>query len=261
MKTKRTLIVSVCMMVVALIVAVVGVSAAWFGDILTDTASNLVISSTRPIGQASIDIESAGVLNDDDTLTPAITVASKMLADGVDPSTLDVTKTGTYVETAASQVTVIFPFSYLGVGDSGQTDGKKAVKIYIDGAYLYTTDTQTDDSGTETSSVVDTSVNYVDDFNVTFDIVKDVTRNDSGTITGGTTVASTAISSLTPSDGNVYYKTVDKHQVYMLVDPGVELYCRAVFYFNKVDEELSPKLVDTVINVVLKIEATDRETA
>ena len=65
MNTKRTLIISAAIMVLALVVTFVGVSAAWFGDVKhRESQRQLYVSSQRPMGEASIDLESAANLND-----------------------------------------------------------------------------------------------------------------------------------------------------------------------------------------------------
>ncbi len=256
MNTKRTLIVSTCIMVLILIVTVVGVSAAWFGDILNDTFGDneIVISSEQPTGQTQIDASSAGMYKDSDTLTPAKTVDGYLLGGG-DPASITnvLDASNANLQSTASQVKIIFPFSYLGAGDSGEADGKKAIEVKLTGAYLY-----------DASANPIKSVNYMEDFTISFDIVKDVTITTTdgvNEISGGTDVASTPIESLKKGDGNIYYEDTQNYTSYMLVEPGVTYYCRITVHFNKVAEELNPALMDTNIQLAIQIDVATRKTA
>lgn len=281
MNTKRTLIISAAIMVLALVVTFVGVSAAWFGDVKhRESQRQLYVSSQRPMGEASIDLESAANLNDGSAkLVPAkvsvdgngvswLLAGNYLLTGGVvpegdvlrpDPETGNAKAAATSAISApASVVPIYFPFSYGGTADSGVGDGKKAVKIYIDTAYL------------TANQVVDTSKNYLDEFYLTFTVVKDVVRNqETGAISytvvtsaGATKDAQDNItfSNLVSTDDSIYFvNDVENNSLYLLVPPDVDRYSVKVsISYRYLDEELNPATIDKTIKFGVHIQVIDR---
>ena len=283
MKTRRTLIISAAIMALALIVTFVGVSAAWFGDIKhRESQRQLSVSSQRPMGEAAIDIESAASLNEDaNKLVPAkvsvvngvswLLAGNYLLTGGVvpegevlrpDSETGNVKTAATSaISTPASVVPIYFPFSYGGTADSGAADGKKAIKIYIDYAYL------------TANSVADSSHNYIDDFYLTFTVVTNVTKNPStGVITDTAAVSATAtkdqagenatitFAGLSGLDDSIYFvNDIANNTLYLLVQPDVDKYSvRVDISYKYLDEELNPATIDKTIKFGVHIEVINR---
>ena len=247
MKTKRTLIISAAIMALALVVTIVSVSAAWFGDIKhQETSRQLYVSSQRPMGEASIDLSSAESLNDGTAdLVPAKAVNGWLLGGGtpLTGATLQTANVGNGIQTAATVAPIFFPFSYGGTADSGVSDGKKAIRIYIDTAYI------------KVGNNADDSVNYLDDFYITFTVVKNVVKNpDTGAITYSAVTSATAAKSgdtvaftgLVSGDETIYFKNdVEGRILYLLVPPDVDTYSVKVeISYNYLDEELNHATVN-----------------
>lgn len=283
MKTKRTLIISAAIMALALVVTLVGVSAAWFGDIKhRETQRQLYVTSAHPMGEATIDLDSATRLNDgSQKLVPAkvktdangiswLLAGNYMLTGDVRPegdilrpsdgtSVANVKPAATSaITSAASVVPVYFPFSYGGTADSGVPDGKKAVKIYIDSAYLTSNNT------------VDTTKNYLDEFYMTFTVVKDVVKNqETGVITCTAVTSATAtkdgegnitFNNLSSLDDSIYFvNDVDGDALYLLVPPDVDKYSVKVsISYKYLDEELNPATINKTIKFGVHIEVIER---
>lgn len=264
MKTKRTLIISSAIMALVLVVTIVSVSAAWFGDI-KHAETELRVTSERPMGEATIDLSSAESLNNNNTqLVPAKAVNGDLLSGKTPPTgaTLQTVNTSLGIASAANIVPIYFPFSYSGSADSGATDGKKAVKIYIDSAYLAS---ELDNQG----KPVEGATNYLDEFYITFDVVKDVVKTE-GNITYTTVASATAtksgenvtFSGLSANDDSIYFKNdIDGKALYLLVPPSVDYYSVKVqISYNFIDEELNPATINQRIMFGIKILVIERDT-
>ena len=263
MKSRRAVIISSAIMALALIVTIVGVSAAWFGDIkhAETTRSQLYVWSDHPEGDATIDFSSSLVSSDASQLVPAKAVNNWLLsgntvARGAALKSVDVAHG---VQTAATVAPVYFPFRYDGTADSGVTpyDDKKAVKIYIDTAYLKIND------------VVDESVNYIDEFFITFSVVQVESVSAGGVVTSSSVTSATAtrINNNTAlqftglnSSTAIYYISDDENKVvYMLVPPFCGLYhIKADISYNYVDEELNPVTIYKTLTFGVHIEVIER---
>lgn len=264
MKSRRAVIISSAIMALALIVTIVGVSAAWFGDIkhAETTRSQLYVWSDHPEGDATIDFSSSLVSSDASQLVPAKAVNNWLLsrntvARGAALKSVDVAHG---VQTAATVAPVYFPFRYDGTADSGVTpnDDKKAVKIYIDTAYLKIND------------VVDESVNYIDEFFITFSVVQVNSVSAGGVVTSSSVTSATATpnqagTALTYSQdlyssNAIYYISDDANKVvYMLVPPFCGLYhIKADISYNYVDEELNPVTIYKTLTFGVHIEVIER---
>lgn len=270
MKTKRTLIVSSAILVLALIVTVVSVSAAWFGDI-KHAETTLHVTSARPLGEATIDLTSAESLNDNTTkLVPAKAVNGELLGGKTPPTgaTLLTQSAALGISEAASVVPIYFPFSYSGSGDSGEADGKKAVKIYIDSAYIKDDLNESMVDGKKKYTPKDGAVDYLKEFYINFDIVKDVEKTEQGvtytTVTSATATKSGNVitfSGLSSDNDSIYFKNhSDGKAIYMLIPPSVDYYSVKVqISYNFIDEELNPATMNKQIVFGIKILVIDRD--
>lgn len=268
MKTKRTLIISAAIMALALVVTLVSISAAWFGDIKhQETSRELYVSSQRPMGEATIDLSSAESLNDGTAdLVPAKAVNGWLLGGGT-PTTgaaLQTANVGNGIQTAATVVPIFFPFSYGGTADSGVADGKKAIKIYINTAYIKVGDN------------ADDSVNYLDDFYITLKVVKNVHKettivgNEEHTeivyqdVTSATAAKSgdtVTFTGLVSGDDSIYFiNDVDDKSLYILLPPDSETYSVKVeISYNYLDEELNHATVNKTIVFGVHIQVIERD--
>ena len=290
MKTKKAIIISSAIMALVLVVTIVSVSAAWFGDVMHKETENkaLHINSQRPMGEASIDLTSAESLNDGTAdLIPA---RIKKDANGVSwllagnaPAPVGGTlrpadnsnsnrdsiqvAASSAVDKAATVSDIFFPFSYSGTPDSGVADGKKAIRIYIDTAKIKL--------GTQTVSgqeqpVLD-ATNFIDEFYITFNVVTNVTKNPStGAITYDSVTSATATKSgdvitftnLSASNNSIYFvNDVANNTLYMLAPPDVDTYSVQVkISYNFVDEELNPRTISKTIVFGIHIQVIERAT-
>lgn len=279
MKTKRTLIISSAIMALVLVVTIVSVSAAWFGDI-KHAEHELNITSSRPSGEARIDLESANSLNDGTTkLVPAKAVDGDLLGGKTPPTgaTLQTVNTSLGIASAANVVNIYFPFKYSGSADTGATDHKKSVKIWIDTAYL-SSDLHYD--STQQKYVPNDSeniVNYLDEFYITLDVVGNVRKEgnvisydvaeveegDGGFPKGTATKSGNTVTfSGLDAANSIYFVNDIEHKVlYLLLPPGLDYYSVKVgISYNYIDEELNPATMNQRIMFGIKIEALDSRT-
>ena len=274
MKTQKTLIISSAIMALVLVVTIVSVSAAWFGDIKHAETSKLSITSQRPMGEATIDLTSAASLNDVTAdLIPArikkVNGISWLLAGNApaptgndlrpaDNSNLNrdsiKAAASNAVDKSATVSDIFFPFNYSGTPDTGATDGKKAIRIYIDTAKIKL---GTDNQG---NAILD-ATNFIDEFYITFNVVENVTKNaTTGAITY-TPVTSTPIERLSPTTDNIffYYKESET-TLYLLAPPDVDKYSVQVqISYNFVDEELNPRTISKTIVFGVHIQVIERD--
>lgn len=300
MKLKKTLIISSAIMALALVVTIVSVSAAWFGDIKHAETEKLAITSERPSGAATFDLTSYSKLNQNSVdLVPAIAIENLLLGGatvpngavlrtedefGKDTSSSNIQSGATSsVSAPASVASIYFPFRWSGTPDAGYSDGKKAIKIWIDTAQIKLGETGTGDNKT---AILD-PINYIDEFYITFSVVKipkeipeggseevptydedgnmitqpvasvSATKDSSGNITYA----------MSDGDDNVFYVNddgalnggVNNKAVYLLVPSYYADYnIKVEVSYNKVDEELNPATIDKTIAFGIKIQGIDR---
>lgn len=269
MKTKRTLIISSAILALVIVVTIVSASAAWFGDI-KHAETTLHVTSERPLGEATIDLTSAESLNDNTTKLISAKAVNGALLGGQTPPTGATLLTASQplgIATAANEVPIYFPFSYSGSGDSGATDGKKAVKIFIDSAYLRSDLNYNESQKKYTPK--EGAINYLDEFYITFDVVKDVQKEE-GNITYTTVTSATAtksgetvtFSGLSSTNDSIYFKNdVDGKALYLLVPPSIDYYSVKVgISYNFIDEELNPATINQTIVFGIKILVIERDT-
>lgn len=241
---KKPLIVSLIIMTLALAVAVVGVSAAWFADIKSVT-NVIQISSDKPEGQASIDVTSAEKAYPlAGELCPAVIKPELMLGDGagagiggVPFDKIDVLDENSAGEgdtlpllSTASKVKIVFPFLYIGSPDN--SDGTKGVTVSFMSATL------------ENPRADENTGKTLADYKNNFDFYNFRVLNEK------------------PDSENlpefVRDETADAindNEKFINVVPGVTYYFYATIYFNKVDEECDPILMNTTIYFNFSISA------
>lgn len=267
MKTKRVLIISSAIMALVLVVTIVSVSAAWFGDIKhAETSRQLYVSSARPEGKATIDIESAADLNRNTaSLVPAKAVNGWLLGGSsiATGATLRTANSSAGIQTAATVADIYFPFGYSGAADAGYVDGKRAIKIYFDSTYIKvkgTTDT------------VDKSINFIDEFHINFYVVTAILDLEGHVVGYNDPVASATATKdssnkitytgLAPSDDNIFFvEVLNEKALYMLVTPysNVQYYVKASISYNYVDEELNPATINQTLMFGIRIKTLNRE--
>jgi len=254
MRIKRTLIVSSLILALVLVVTIVSVSAAWFGDTLNQS-NTIDVQTELPQGQIVIDTSSAKNYTND-KLVPAIMNKGWMLTATTnntqnlnvkDPSLVG---DGKPFESIAQTVYIYFPI--YGVGQTSGIDGKLPAIVEIEGAYI------PKDSA---ASVTSSSYNYIDELILGMEVVKDVQDEETTTAQGTKThvityteVPSTPVADLRANDGKVHWGySSTLHQIGLLIDQGVNCYIKLSVTFKKVDEEIPPELLDTLIKLSVNV--------
>ena len=311
-KTKRTLIISSFIMALAFVVAIVGVTAAWFGDMKSASRDGFIIHSDTLQDVASIDINSSKGLSGEN-LYPAVAQLGVLSKGGILPTgaVLKQTPLPTGVAEAAEVATVYFPIQFIGLSDKGyEAENRKSLQLQmlsanigrmcvtaggetseyfraneveagedkldryagrwvslnnpviefdgkgsgkLDGtAFIYSVDNEKDTltftSGAEyTVQLID----YKDEFNIDICLVE-ANLNENGVFESEKSVIPTAANYAPLTGGNVFYECVG-YETYMLIQPGLTYYVKAEIYFNKVDEECNPELLNTVIKFNFKL--------
>lgn len=267
MRIKRTLIISSIIMALIACVTIVSVSAAWFGDTLSIT-QEVSIQTSLPQGKIVIDTNSA-INRLDNSLIPAklnpgwALKAAQINSPYADTSTIDVLDTHLVgddqpLSQIAQTVYVYFPI--FGIGATAEEDGKLPAIVEITGAYIYKDSAQ----GINT----ETSVNYIDDLLITMEVVTNVQEEevDDGNISyyvqTSDPVTSTPIADLKTTPNSVHWGyDKDSHKIGLLIDQGVNCYIKLGISFAKVDEDLPPELMNTLIklNVIVPQSPTRSE--
>lgn len=138
-KTKSTLIISSVIMSLAFVVAVVGVSAAWFGDMTSARRDGFVVLSDTLQDSASIDIESSKGM-DGQKIYPAIMERGYLLGEGAVAPVGAVLKGDAPVDGVvqkAQVATVYFPIQYVGTPDVGyESENRKSLQIAMRSATI-----------------------------------------------------------------------------------------------------------------------------
>ncbi|MEG2688403.1 MAG: hypothetical protein RSA24_04470 [Clostridia bacterium] len=227
---KKTVVISSFVMCLVLVISLISVSVAWFSNILS-ADNKIIISSEKPLGQATIKVESASNSADNgDKLTPAIIKRGIML-DGYDVASIDVLdKNNTLVDTTApfntankplmskaTTVTVTFPYLYIGAPDSGYAT--KDVDISIDAVY---NKEHTINGGADGKPSESSLTNYKNDFAYSF---------KSGA------------------------QKTNSTKLHLSINPGTLYNCTVVFNFARIDEQCDQELLNKMLYFKIKIEA------
>lgn len=264
MKTKRTLIISSLIMCLTLIVAVVSITAAWFGDVnQSKLGADLTINSGTVSSSADIDMSSD--ISSDDAIFPAVAVPGKFLKDSVSvphgtptgeppvgepqpapneaellyPSREGYDKNALNIKEDAKVVTFYLTVEYVGVQDDGATDGKKSLQMELEGVYL---SAEMAKLGEEEQY---NAHNYRNEFNVKMSLVDGVegdvitSETDSYPLTGKKVYYNNNYDELNNKYG---------HIMQMRVAPGKHV-VKFEIYFNKVDEECNFDLLNTQLTL------------
>lgn len=249
---KKTILASAFIMTFALIVAIVGISAAWFGDTIT-RSNTIIITSERPVGKATIDVETAKIESSDSSgkLVPAKIHKGLMLSgdgtenydnlDVLDSSLIGTTKNQP-LDSVASTIKVTFAFIYIGNSDYGHPNEKSVVMTLK--TVTKENVRETNDDGElvyEDPTILD---NYKSDFGFNFSLVN------------ATLAPNGEISETTPNEEVQTLQTDD--ELYMILTPGLVYYFQAEVYFSKVDEEISPMILDSNLYFNFEVEAVER---
>ena len=132
---KKSIILSLIIMGLCIIVGVVGVTAAWFGDIKV-RRDDIVITSYAPTGNATMTIDSTATYAEAiGKLMPAIAKEGYVISHGDGTGemdsldVLDSTLVGTKLKSVATRAGMEFNFIYSGTAD--RVDGKKAIEIIL----------------------------------------------------------------------------------------------------------------------------------
>lgn len=267
MKGKKTIIISSLIMCLTLIVAIVSVTAAWFGNVTQQQLSaDLTVGSGAADASANIELDSTGSGNpDENKLYPAKADPNYFLSDegrknnppgnyGIFVSEKESTKlyptkppennTGNpdlHLSREAKVATVYFTIEYIGPGDSNASDGKKSLLLTMEGVYLQSALTVEDD----TYKGFEGAENYCNEFNVKMTLVDEAHEK---------TIESTQ--ELVQQGGVYYdntYSNVNKygHQMKLRVQSSERYTVKFEIYFNKIDEECNADLLNT--NLVMRI--------
>lgn len=247
-KTKRTLFISSLVMLLALIVTVVSVSAAWFSNTASVSKDGFIIGSDTIQEFASIKIDTDLSGEGGTPIWPAI--ARKGALSGVKAPTgkiLTTTESG-LVEKVAKHADVYFPVTFIGMPDEGYDDQRKSLKLSVDSITIEKYVQKEDDK----------IVSYTDfktDFNVELDMVA-ITKTENGEQTETTiaTIPMDGVDASNLTDNQIFYvqpyeNGEPTYNLYMLLKPSVSYYIHAKVYFNHIDEECNPELLYTTINL------------
>lgn len=258
MKSKKTILISSLIMCLALIVAVVSATAAWFGNVTSGKIdADLTIDSDTVDESANVEIDSSseGAGNN---VYPAIAVKGRVktaypgnygVVEGkeYDPNAAEklypVGKEGSVdaatIEENAKVATIYLTIDYIGAVDQGATDGKKTLLMSLDGVYLASA--LGDSPNYEDSSLI----NYKEEFNVKMSLVKNI-----GTTGEPNFVEDTDLKSDVHNDYNA--KNPYGHLMYFRIEPG-RYTVKFEIYFNKVDEECNFDLLNTMLSLRIKL--------
>lgn len=270
MGTKKTLVVSAIIMALTLVVTIVGVSAAWFGDTLK-VSNDIVIQSNVPQTDATINIDSA--LNRTNTkLVPTIMKKNWLLTststknnqtwltqhvlddDFVDP--LGDAGTNDELPFVSLGTTVYIYFQFTVPKDTSSSMSKDVVVISVDSA-------NTPNSGVDVLSEFKLSMELCQNVVETETIDPQTSLPDYSytytPITSTTTISATE----NPATPNACYWTFveEENKFYGFVNALTEnpYWIRFGISYGKVNEELNSNLMNTLVKFNVSINA-DAET-
>lgn len=283
MKGKKTIIISSLVMCLTLIVAIVSVTAAWFGNVTQQQLqADLTVDSGTVSASADIQLDSGA--SSQQALYPAVAEPGYYLsgkggstnnffnqpAPGnygiypagdsfndpealypkapVGPDNLPPANATLHLQQEAKVAKLYFTIKYAGPADAGATDGKKSIALSLSGVYLKSQLIEEDGkfSGYDNADVI----NYRNEFNVRMALVQKNESDEYETLTSNSVVH--------PCVGNIYY--ADKysesnpygHTMEMRINPNTTYTVEFQIYFNKIDEECNMDLLNT--DLVLHIE-------
>jgi len=301
-------------MALALVVTVVSVTAAWFGDVNTASRGGFVIQSDTLQDAASIDINSSKGMTGE-CIYPAVAELGYLLKDGVEAPTGSVLKQEPLPDgftEAAKAATVYFPIQVIGTPDKNfEAENRKSlylamqsanvgkmrvtadgnVSVYdrvstvtagegetldkyagtwaaigkpslqFDGkgngtaggtAFTYQVNGDTDVIFTAGASAYTVQlIDYKDEFNVEVTLVE-ANLDENGVFESEKSVVSTTADYQALTGGAVFYECYG-YNTYMLIQPGLTYYVKVVIYFNHVDEECNPDLLNTFVKFNFKL--------
>lgn len=240
-------------MALALIVTVVSVSAAWFGDAVGTRRDGFIIDSDTLQEFASIKVDSDVTGEGGTKLWPAIAKKGWLLSNGNVAPTGSVLKTADSVngiDVGAKKAVIYFPVSFVGTADvdaAGQTiDGRKSLNLNVSSVTIDKYVTK-DENGKITDFV-----DFRSDFNVEMDLVSVSKEGDDNVITE---ISMDGINPNALKDDQIFFVQPDiadsaepGYDLYMLLMPGTDYFVRATIYFNSIDEECNPELLYTTIS-------------
>ncbi len=138
-KTKRTLIFSTVVMALTLVVAIVGVSAAWFGDMKEAQQGGFIIESDTLQDVAMIDINSSQGMTGE-KFYPAVAEKGYFLRTGDEYPVGSQLKYGPLpqgVEKAAQAATIYLPVVFIGTADNGyEKENRKSLDLKLQSANI-----------------------------------------------------------------------------------------------------------------------------
>ncbi len=138
-KTKRTLIFSSVVMALTLVVAIVGVSAAWFGDMKQAQQGGFIIESDTLQDVAMIDINSSQGMTGE-KFYPAVAEKGYFLRTGAEYPVGSQLKYGPLpqgVEKAAQAATIFLPIVFIGTADDGyEKENRKSLDLKLQSANI-----------------------------------------------------------------------------------------------------------------------------
>lgn len=255
-KTKLTLIISSLIMVLALVVTVVSVSAAWFSNTTSSKIDNgLEIGSDTVQEFVTIKVDSAmgegGV-----AIWPAIATPGAVLANDTNtlPSGSALKTASGMIGTAAQTAIQYIPLTFVGTPDKWATDGRKSLSLNLDSVtiakYMDRDDLGNPVINKDATGKPIIHKDFKGEFCVELAIIV-VSKDADNKLVPGNSIAVGNPTALTGNE--IYYKQLifdganitesNDVALYMLLLPGTEYYVRATIYFNKIDEECNPELL------------------
>lgn len=243
-------------MCLTLIVAVVSVTAAWFGNVTSGRIdADLTIDSDTVDESANVEIDSSttGLGN---TVSPALAKTNRV--ESAYPGNYGVID-GKYDADAAQKLyatsdalvddkisrnakvaTLYLTIDYIGSIDKDAEDGKKTLLMSLDGVYIASA------LKGDTPNYADpTLVNYKEEFNVKMCLVK-----NEGSAEAPEFVEDEALKNDVHNDYNE--KNPYGHLMYFRVTPG-HYTVKFEIYFNKVDDECNFDLLNTTLSLHIKL--------
>ena len=263
---KSSFFIGISIMTLALIVAVVGVTAAWFGDIYDYRDGPIDVTSAKPQNDAIVvpDSSSDGSTGEGAILAPARLKAGYQKSD-IDFSwnlhdIPDLRNTNnSAIEKVATTDTVSFDFVYSGApsNDDGITTRMKIelVSITLKNPLITISDLNRDINGDgvkddkDVEAYLADNISYLENFGVQMYVT--TTKSDV-MIFNIPGTSDKYYTEKTDGEGNAYYKLNDAHfefnpdephTIYFDMVPVVHK-LNAVIWFTTLDEETPPELID-----------------
>ncbi len=245
MKSKKSIIISSLIMCLTLIVAIVSVTAAWFGNVTSGRISaDLTIDSDTVDESANVEIDSSST-GEGNNVYPAIALKGRVetaypgnygIYNGNSDKLYPTSETpvDSTISTNAKVATIYLTIDYIGSADKDAADGKKTLLMSLDGVYLASA--LGDYPNYEDGSLI----NYKEEFNVKMSVVKNASLE-------------TEQADADAECHNEYgVKNPYGHSMYFRVAPGHHT-VKFEIYFNKVDEECNFDLLNTTLSLRIKL--------